>query len=240
MKVPRGALLNFATVGIGGLLGLAVGTRVPESYRDLALSGLGLVTVGIGIKMFLATRSVIVVAAAIALGGIIGASIGISHQLEGLAEWLRASIGGGEPEQFNGAFIATSVLFLVGPMTLLGCLQDAVENKIELIAIKSTMDGVAGFFFAATSHSAALGVLATGFALLLVQGTLTLAGRLLKPLVEDRELLDDLTGTGGIILVGVGLGLLELKELPVADFLPALVAAPLLLAATRRLGVRRA
>lgn len=232
--IPRGALLNFATVLAGALLGLLLGAGVPESYKSLALSGLGLVTVGLGLKMFLAGQAVIIIAASIALGGVIGAALGISDGLASFADWARQQVGGGDAAQFNGALIATSVLFCVGPMTLLGCMQDALEKKIDLIALKSTLDGVAAFFFAATSKSAGLGVVVTALVVLVVQATLTWLAGLLKGIADDKEMLDDLTGTGGVILTGVGFGLLEIKSLPVADFLPALVLTPLILVVSRK------
>src|SRR5882724_5731403 len=117
----RGTLLNTATVTIGGLAGLALSSYVPANYEQIALTGLGLVVVGLGIKMFLETKNVLIIAAAVALGGIIGLALGLNSGLDAFAEWARARLGGGG--RFNEAIITTSILFCVGPMTLLGCLQ---------------------------------------------------------------------------------------------------------------------
>ena len=234
MILPRGALLNFATVLVGAQIGLALGSGVPVAYRTIALSGLGLVVIGIGTKMFLGSRSGLVVAAAVSLGGIAGAMIGIDAGLQGFAEFMRQQTGGTDAAQFNGALVATSVLFCVGPMTLLGCMQDALEHKLDLIAVKSTMDGVAAVFFAAASRSAGLGVLVTAGIVLVCQSTLTWGARQLKPIASDGDLLAELSATGGIMLIGIGLGLLNIKQLPMANYLPALVFAPLFVLAGRR------
>lgn len=234
MKFPRGALLNFATVFAGALVGLLVGSALPERLKIVALSGLGLVTVGMSIKMFLQARNLLAVAAAVALGGVLGSAIGIDAGLQSFAEFMRQRTGGGDAAQFNTALVATSVLFCVGPMTLLGCIEDALENRLNLISVKSTMDGIAAVFFAAASRSAGLGVLTTAFVVLVVQTVLTLAARALKPLADDEELMAEFTGTGGALLMGTGLGLLQIKSLPVADYLPALVLAPLFVSLGRR------
>lgn len=224
--VPRGAMLNFATVLVGALIGLAVGASVPEKFKTIALSGLGLVTLGIGIKMFLGGKNALIVAGAIAIGGILGSAIGIDAGLQAFAEFMRERTGGGDAAQFNAALVATSVLFCVGPMTLLGCMEDALEGKLQLLSLKSTMDGVAAVFFAATSRSAGMGVLVTAFVVLIFQSALTVMAKVLRPVAQDEELLTELTAAGGVMLMGTGLGLLAIKALPVADYLPALLLAP--------------
>jgi len=236
LPLPRGSLLNFVTVLAGALVGLLAGSALPDQYKTIALSGLGLVTVGLGFKMFFGAKDILVVAGAIALGGILGAFVGISAGFEQFAEFMRQRLGGGDAAQFNQALIATSVLYCVGPMTLLGCMEDALEGKIELLSLKSAMDGVAAVFFAATSRSAGLGVLVTAFVVLVFQSLLTFAAKALRPIAKDEHLLADLSGAGGLMLVGIGLGLLDIKRLAMADYLPALILAPLFVLLGRRLG----
>lgn len=221
--IPRGSLLNAAAVLVGALIGWVLGSRLDASYREIALWGLGLVTVGIGIKMFLASKNVLVVAAAIGLGGILGLAMGIQAGLEGLAGWIQSRIGASGDDQFVPIVVSTTILFSVGPMTLLGCIQERIEGKIELLALKSTMDGIAAIFFAAASGA---GVVATAFLVLVLQSLLTWAAKPLKPIAENPDLLAEMSGAGGAMLVGTGLGLLEIKAIPVANYLPALVLAP--------------
>jgi uncharacterized protein len=225
----RGTLLNTATVTAGALLGLAVGRFVPIGYEPIVISGLGLVTLGLGAKLFLGSKNVLVVAAAVALGGALGHALGLHAGVESLAAWAQATFGG--TGRFSEAIITTFVLFCIGPMTLLGCLQDGLERRIELLAVKSTLDGFGAFFFAATLGP---GVLVTAALLFLWQGSLTLLARPLRPLAENPALIDELSGAGGAIMLAIGLGLLRVADLPTADYLPALALAPLLQAAWGR------
>jgi uncharacterized protein len=228
----RGTLLNTATVAGGAAVGLLVGRAIPDSYKEVALWGLGLVTVGIGIKMFLQARNPLIAALAVALGGVIGLGLGLHAGIEGLAEWSRTQLGAGGGGTFAQGLIVSFVLFCIGPMTLLGCMQDALERKIELLSLKSTLDGIAAIFLAAAMGS---GVLVTAGLLLIYQGALTLFARSLRWLSEDAEALAELSATGGAILIGTGLGLLEIKDLRTANYLPAIVLAPALVLLARRL-----
>lgn len=229
--LPRGTLLNTATVAIGGLIGWAAGARIPASYQELVFAGLGIVTLGLGFKMLLGSKNILIVAAAIALGGMLGMAIGIQDALGHLATWMKIRLGAQDDAGFVDIMITTSVLFCVGPMTLLGCMQDRLEKRIELLALKSTMDGVASIFFAVKSGPA---VLATAVVVLVFQSLLTICAKPLQPVGEDEELLAELSAAGGVMLVGTGLGLLAIKAIPVANFLPALVLAPLFVVVGRR------
>jgi uncharacterized membrane protein YqgA involved in biofilm formation len=235
--LPRGTLLNTATVALGGLIGWAAGARIPESYQELVFSGLGIVTVGLGLKMLLGSKNILVVAAAIALGGMIGMALGFQEAVANMATWMKTTMGVHDDAGFVDVLITTSVLFCVGPMTLLGCMQDRLEGKIELLALKSTMDGVGAIFFAVKSGPA---VLATALVVLVVQSAITFAAKPLRPLSEDDDLLAELSAAGGVMLVGTGLGLLAIKSLPVANYLPALVLAPLFVVIGRRFTAKRA
>jgi len=230
----RGTLLNTATVAVGSLIGIAAGSAIPESYREIVLSGLGLVTMGLGIKLFLESRNILVVAAAIALGGMLGMLIGIQTGIESIADWAKSSIGG--DGNFVEGMVTASVLFCVGPTTLLGCIQDGLEKKIDLLALKSTLDFFAAMFLAATLG---WGVLLSAVVVLVFQGALTLAARWLRLLANDEPLLAEVSGAGGIMMLAIGLGLLEIKKLPVADFLPAIFLAPLMIGIGRALARRK-
>lgn len=226
----KGTLLNTATVTAGSIIGLLIGKLLPKEAQDIALSGLGLVTIGIGIKMFLGSKNALIVAGSIAIGGILGLLLHIQYGLDHLAEWVKASVGGGGT--FSEGLVAACVLFCVGPMTILGCIQDGLEGKSELLALKSTMDGVAAVFLAA---SLGYGVLFSAVFVLIVQGLITLAAKPLAFLRSDEALLAEFEGTGGPIMIAIGLSLLDLKKLPTANYLPALVLAPLTVLVSRRL-----
>jgi uncharacterized membrane protein YqgA involved in biofilm formation len=201
------------------------------------MHGLGLVTVGMSIKMFFSAKNLLIVAIAVAIGGFLGAVLGIHHGIEVFAEWAKDRAGQGESSLFAQGIITSFVLFCVGPMTLLGCIQDAVEKKIDLLALKSTMDGIGAVFFAATTGS---GILVTALLVLVFQGALTLLARPLQPISKDEDLLGETTGVGGAMLLATGIGLLGLANLKGANYLPALFIAPLLVVLERKLSRKKA
>jgi uncharacterized membrane protein YqgA involved in biofilm formation len=230
MQLPiRGTLLNTATVLIGSVSGYELGKGIPSEYQQVALSGLGLVVCLIAVKMFFESKNAIIVIASVAIGGILGQAMHIAPALAAFAEAVRQRFGGGGT--FNEGLITTSVLFCVGPMTLLGCLQDGIEGKIELLAVKSTLDGISSFFFAAALGA---GVIVTAFVVLVVQGALTLAARPLHRFAKDAQLISEATAVGGALMLGIGLGLLHMANLSMETYLPSLVLAPLFVLAARR------
>lgn len=229
----RGTLLNTATVAVGALVGLAISKEIPPAYQVTVLSGFGLVTMGIGAKLFLQSKNLMIVAAAIAFGGMIGLGIGIDSGLNAMGDWLKLHLGGGG--RFTEGLVTSSVLYCVGPMTLMGCVQDGLEGKSELLQVKSVMDGISAIFFAAAMGS---GVLVTAGVVLIVQGAITLMAKPLKQYAEDAELMAEATGAGGILMLGIGLGLLDVKHVGVANFLPALVLAPIFIILGRRFAQR--
>lgn len=222
----RGTLLNTAAVAGGASLGMLAGSNIPHELEGIALGGLGLIVAALGIKSFLQSKSILVVTASVVFGGLAGALLRIDPMLQNFTELVRQQLGGGA--HFNEGLIGASILFCVGPMALLGCIEDGLEGKIDLLTLKSTLDGVAAFFLAtALGRDGGLGVLLSALVVLVVQGALTLAARPLRPLAQNAELMAEATATGGILLIAIGLRLLQIKQLPVADYLPALVFAPL-------------
>lgn len=235
MVVGRGTWLNTGTVLVGALIGLAAGASVPVAYKDLAQAALGLVTVGLGLKLFLQARSILIIAAALVAGGCLGMALGFQSGLEAFAGWAKQTFGAQGSSTFAEAIVSTSIIFCVGPMTLLGCIKDAIEDDLELLAIKSTMDGFVAIFYAATMGP---GVLVTAGVVFVVQGAITLAASPLKRFADDKEMIDEATGTGGIMLAAIGLRLLEIKAYPVANFIPALFLAPLFVSLARKIAQR--
>jgi hypothetical protein len=235
MRIPlRGTLLNVGLVVLGSVVGLTLGAGLLGDYRGVALSALGLVTLAMGLQMFLKHQNVLVVAGAVSIGAVLGSVIGLQGGLVKLGESLQQVSGGGGT--FVEGFVGASVLFCVGPMTLMGCIQDGVEGRSEWLDLKSVLDGVASVFLAATLG---VGVLFSAVSVLVVQGLLTLFGRRLQGLRDDAWVLGDLTGAGGIMMIGIGLGLLQIKSLPMANFLPALALVPMMIGGSRWFAARR-
>lgn len=232
----RGALLNTSTVLVGSLIGLAIGQHLPADLQAIALSGIGLVTVGIAMKMFFETKNVLIIAASVAIGGIIGKAMGIDAGLAMAAEWMRG-LSGATDQRFNDGLITATVLFCIGPMTLMGCLQDGLERRIDLLSLKSLLDGISSVFLAAVSPSFGKGVLTSAIMVLIIQSSLTALAKILQPVAKNPNVIAEATAAGGAMMLAIGLGLLKVpvvKDLAKEVYLPALALAPALAALFER------
>ncbi len=235
-----GTVVNVATVLLGSGIGVFVGHRLPQRTRNVVTDALGLVTLLIAALSALAVTDtvlsdavgdsapVLIVLGSLLLGGIAGSLLRIEHRLEGFGGFLQARLtrdqASVERRRFIEGFVAASMLFCVGPLTILGSLSDGLGNGADQLLLKATLDGFAAIAFAA---SFGWGVAASAVIVLVVQGSLTVLGAALGSFLPDAHL-SALTATGGLLLVGVGLRLLKVKQVPVGDLLPALVIAPLL------------
>ena len=169
----------------------------------------------------------LIVLGALLVGGIVGSLVDIERRLESFGGWLRRRLtrsGSGEHERFIEGFVTASLVFCVGPLTILGSLSDGLGLGADQLLLKSALDGFAAVAFAA---SLGIGVMASAIAVAVVQGGLTLVGFLVGDVLPGPHL-DAITATGGLLLLGVGLRLLRIKLVPVANLLPALIFAPLL------------
>ncbi len=241
-----GTVLNVLTVLLGAGLGMAVGHRLRERTRSVVTDCLGLVTLLVAAlsaasvvdpALTSATGSgapVLIVLGSLLIGSVIGSLIGIEERLEGLAGTIQGVVArrttseGGTDHQARERFIegwlTASLLFCVGPLTILGALSDGLGRGIDQLALKSVLDGFAAMAFAA---SFGVGVLFSAVSVAVIQGVLTVVGVLLGSFVPDAHIAA-LTATGGLLLAGIGLRLLRVRDIPVGDMLPALVVAPLL------------
>jgi uncharacterized membrane protein YqgA involved in biofilm formation len=220
-----GTLINTLAVLVGAGIGTLVGARLPQRMRQTAMHALGLVTVLVGIQSFLRFANPLVPLVSVILGLVVGELLSIDAGLKRFGDALERRFSkGGSP--VSRAFVTTSLLFCVGPLTFLGSLQDGISGDYRLLALKSALDFVASLSFASVLG---WGVLLSAGSVLIVQGGLTLAGTFFGAFM-DKPMILAMTSTGGVLLVGLGLGLLELKEVRVANMLPALVVAPLLVA----------
>lgn len=239
------SLVNVATVLVGATIGVALGNRLPPRTRDLVTDALGLVTLLIAATSATAVLApelsdqigasapMLVVLGAMVIGAIVGSLLRLEARLEGLGGWLQrrlsGSSGSAERQRFIEGFVVSSLVFCTGPLTILGSLNDGLGNGPDQILLKSALDGFAAVAFAA---SFGWGVAASALTIVVVQGALTLVGLGLGDVLPAAHLAA-LTAVGGLLLVGVALRLLRVREIPVADLLPALVAAPLLVEVAR-------
>jgi uncharacterized membrane protein YqgA involved in biofilm formation len=229
-----GTWINVATVICGGLLGLVFGSRFPDKMRQTVMAGLGLVTCVIGLQMALQTKNILIVLGSLLAGGILGELLDLDGRVNRLAGRVEDRFSAGEGSgAFARAWVTTSLLFCVGPLTFTGAIQDGLTGDYHLLATKAMLDG-----FAALAFGSALGfgVLASAGTVLVYQGGLSLAAGAVKAALTTA-MVDEMSATGGMLVLGLGLGLLELKAIRVANFLPALVIAPAVVAALAALGL---
>ena len=243
MIAGSGTAVNVVTVLVGSSIGVLAGNRLPGRTRDLVTDALGLVTLLIAALSAVAVNdpalaakvgphaSLLIVLGSLVVGGTVGSLLRLEQRVEGLGGWLQQRLSGAsdsaERARFIEGFVTASLVFCTGPLTILGSLSDGLGHGADQLYLKATLDGFAAIAFAA---SFGWGVGASVIALVVIQGGLTALGAALGSFVPDAHL-SALTATGGLLLVGVAFRLLDLKQLKVADLLPALLVAPLLVQA---------
>jgi hypothetical protein len=233
LEALSGTLLNAALVAIGTTIGLVAASRVSPKLQESLTTGLGLFTIVLATSMGLQVftdpaaqpQDALAVLGGLLLGVAIGEWLGLHDRLEALGGWFQRRLARGDrPSRIAEAFVTTSIVFCVGPLTILGSLDNGLRGDATLLATKSLLDGVASIAFAAALGA---GVYLSVVTILVVQGGISLGAFLLAGVFDPVTLLV-VTAVGGVTLIGVGLRLLELKRVRVANFLPGLIVAPLL------------
>jgi uncharacterized membrane protein YqgA involved in biofilm formation len=223
--VGLGTLINTATVLIGGTVGIAMGDKIPERVRIIVVQVIGMVTIGLGLSDLLKTHNMVFPLLGMVIGAVIGELLRIEDRLEGIGEVIRKRFAKRQdPGRFISGFVTATLLFCIGPLTILGAIQDASGATPQLYIIKGTLDGFMSVIFGAI-HG--VGVLFSAVSVFLVQGTLTLFGTQLDSLLNDRMRIE-LFATGGIAVMAIGLNLLDIKKIRLGSLLPGLIVTPLL------------
>ena len=235
-----GTLVNVVAILLGSAVGVLFGSRLPERTTRTITDALGLTTLVIGGLNVVALQdpafvaavgggaTLLVVIGALVIGGVTGSLLRIEQRLEGIGGWLQRRLvreeGSAAQARFIEGFVDASLIFCIGPLAILGALSDGLGRGIDQLALKSVMDGFASIAFAA---SLGWGVAASALSVGAWQGAVTILALLLGGLLP-AALVASITATGGILLLGVGLRLLKVRDVPVGDLLPALLVAPLL------------
>jgi uncharacterized membrane protein YqgA involved in biofilm formation len=223
-----GTLINVGTVVAGTAIGVSVGSRLPRRIQERVLAGLGMITLVIGVDLALAwgrddtsTSTPLYVLGGVLAGGVVGEALGIERRLEALGDRVQARLAGGDG---HTTVVTASLLFCVGSLTVVGSIQDGLTGDYETLATKAVLDG-----FASVALAAALGwgVGLAAITVLVVQGSITLAAGLFEDILVG-EALAVMTSAGGVTIIGIALKLLDVKDVKVGNFLPALVIAPAL------------
>ena len=233
-----GTFVNVLAILIGSAIGVLLGNRLPEKMSRTLTDAMGLVVLVIGALNLIALQdadfvaavtsagTLLVVLGALLIGGVLGSLIGIDKRLSHFGTWLqlKTSKGGGDKDKFIEGFVNASLLFTIGPMAVLGALQDGLGQGIDVLALKSTLDGFTSVAFAATFG---WGVAFSAIPVGIWQGILYVAALALGASLS-QAVIAAITATGGILLLGTGLRVLQIRMVNVADLLPALLVAPLL------------
>jgi uncharacterized membrane protein YqgA involved in biofilm formation len=227
-----GTLLNAFAVLIGATIGILVGSRMPLRIQQTLTDGLGLFTLAIAFALalqLLMDRTApagtdLIVLASLLVGGGIGELLHLTERVDGLGDWFQRRLSRGDgPSRISEGFVTASLVFCVGPLTILGSIQNGLTGDIQLLAVKSVLDGFASIAFAAALGT---GVYLSIVTILIVQGGLATLAWLVGANV-DPAAISAASAVGGVILLGVGFRLLEIKRVRVISFLPALVLAPI-------------
>lgn len=247
-----GTIINIVAVVIGGTLGTLLGTRLSERIRETVMHGLGLVVLILGVHLSLETTEILIVLGSVLLGGILGELLRIEDRLNGIGRWLeqktirnvrnaRKSEGedAGKPDgargdsttRFSRAFLTSSLVFCVGPMAILGSFQDGLTGDYKVLAIKSMLDLFAAMAFASTMGP---GVISAALSVLIYQGALTLGANWISGVLTE-PMIAEMTATGGVLMLAIGFGLLEVKRIRTGNLLPAIAVAPIIVAVIERL-----
>jgi uncharacterized membrane protein YqgA involved in biofilm formation len=232
-----GTILNAAAILIGGTIGLTVAKDLSSANQMRLKIAMGVFTIWVGLATTWSSvngsfgqilRQLAIVMLALVLGNLTGKLLRLQKALNRLGQYARdrfAQAGSTDRNRVGDGFVTCSLLFCVGPMAVLGALQDGLTGNFRTLAIKSLMDGLATMAFAKTFG---WGVLLSSIPLVAYQGTLTLGAASLEPFLRDQALVDSISATGGLLICSIALIILEMKKVPLADYLPSLVFAPLL------------
>ena len=223
--IGLGTLINTATVIVGGTVGIAMGDKIPERVRVVGVQVIGMVTIGLGLSDLLKTHNMVFPLLGMVFGAVIGELLRIEDRLQGIGEFIRKRFAKQQdPGPFVTGFVTATLLFCIGPLTILGAIQDASGATPQLYIIKGTLDGFMSVIFGAI-HG--VGVLFSAVSVLIVQGTLTLFGTRLDALLNDRMRVE-LFAAGGLAVMAIGLNLLDIKKIRLGSLLPGLIITPIL------------
>ncbi len=224
-----GTLINFGAIILGGIIGLLLGSKLSDRIKTTVISGLGVFTLLYAISLFIKTQNSLIVLGSILVGVLLGEWAHIQEGVEKLGGWMESKFSQNndaeDRNRFIHGFLTTTLIFCIGPMAILGALEDGITGNINTLVIKSVLDGFAAMAFASTLG---VGVLFSSVMVLIYQGAISLLARQIQSIMTENMILE-LTATGGVILAGIALSnLLEIKKIRTASFLPALFIAPLI------------
>lgn len=226
-----GTFVNTIAILVGGLVGLLFGQAFPEKIKKTVIQGIGLAILLIGGSMALQTKNSLVIISSLVLGGILGEWIDIELRLQHFGQWLELKFAKkGKGTGFTKAFVTTSLIYCVGAMAIMGSLESGLNGNHNILFAKSMLDGITAVIFAS---SMGIGVLVSALPVFIYQGSITMAAVLLQGILSP-QVIAEMSATGGLLILGIGFNILELKEIKVGNLLPAVfVVVPITLLFTK-------
>jgi len=214
-----GTIINSIAVLIGSLIGLTLKSKFTENMRKILMDALGLVCIYLGLQMALKGEKFLHLVFSLVIGGIIGELLNIDGIFKDISNKVEERFSRGEKGTFAKGFLTASLLYCIGPMTIMGSIQDGLGQTPTILLTKSLLDGTASI---ALSSALGIGVAFSSLSVLIVQGTITLLANLVSPILTEI-VVREMTAVGGILVLGIAFNLLELKNIKVANLLPALL-----------------
>lgn len=212
-----GSIINAAAVIIGGLIGLIVHTRLPKKITKTTFQAIGLFTIVLGITMAIKTSYYLAMVISLVLGSIIGSMLHLETLIVKVGTYLKKKTGSTN-HQFSEGFITAFMLYCMGSLTLLGAIEEGLGNPPTLLLSKSVLDGFSSIALAASMGA---GVIFSALPLFLYQGSITIVTSIVQQSLSEI-LITELSAVGGVLLVGLGIDILEIKKIPVLNMLPSL------------------
>ncbi|MCF7947933.1 MAG: DUF554 domain-containing protein [Spirochaetia bacterium] len=214
-------IVNCITVIIGSLVGLLLRKNMSPKIKEVVYIGAGLISLAIGMQMTFESQRIVYMALAVILGGMLGTAWNIEGGIMNFGGWLQRTFAKNAESgsSFAQGFLDASVLFCVGALTIVGAIKAGAEGNYDLILMKSVLDGFMAIMFTAAMG---IGVMFSVITILVYQGGLTLLAGVIGPLIGDLGLAE-ISGTGGILILMIGMNLLKLHDIKTGNFLPALL-----------------
>jgi len=223
----KGTIVNVIAIFLGCSVGFILKSRFPKKIEKVVMQALGLASLLIGAQMALKTNNILLVIFSLVIGGVIGEIIGIEEGLERFGERVKLKFKSNDTsERFVEGFVTASLLYCVGSMAIMGALKEGLSGNPDILYAKSLLDGVTSLAFTAAMG---IGVLFSVIPVFLYQGGITLLSRLIKDFLTP-EIISEMTAVGGILILGIGFGLLEIRKIKIGNLLPAILVAALLAA----------
>ncbi len=217
-----GTIVNAAAICLGTLLGVVLRAGIPDKYKETSVASLGLAIVLIGLKGAWETNNPLIMIAALVLGGIIGEALDLEHRLHLFGQKAERYLG--RSGNVGEAFVTATLVYCVGAMAIMGSLQSGLSGNHATLYAKSLLDGISSVFFASTLGA---GVALSAISVLVYQGAITLGAKWVAKCLS-AAMLSEMNAVGGILVVAIGLGLLEIKKIRVGNLLPAILVAAIL------------